>query len=187
MEPPIDLHPKGANLPKASDKLALKGVQDGVVVRAWPSAPRLCRPPPSRLTASCACSVPLRLWCVHPPDRTDTSGHSLFRSASQFCTYSLLISGGAGAGNQGNKKKKLEPADLIKPGTRLKQLMDWLHADGGGMIVLDECHKVRAALGALEAAFVLTAAASPMLCSGPCRLEQTWCSPRVDSACPHPV
>jgi hypothetical protein len=37
MDPPIDLYPKGANLPKASDKLTRKGVEDGVVVRAWPS------------------------------------------------------------------------------------------------------------------------------------------------------
>lgn len=66
----------------------------------------------------------------------------------QFCTYSLLVSGSGAAQAAGGKKGKATPASMVKPGSRIKQLIDWLAPgrddDGGSsLIVFDECHKAK--------------------------------------------
>jgi hypothetical protein len=60
--------------------------------------------------------------------------HRYTKEGVMFCTYSLLIHGsGKVAALQdaaGGKKAEVDPMDLIKPGSRLKQLVDWLDKVG---------------------------------------------------------
>ena len=59
-----------------------------------------------------------------------------------FCTYSLLIHGSGKVSELGARGAAVDPQDLIKPGSRLKQLVDWLDKDPyGPLLVFDECHK----------------------------------------------
>lgn len=65
------------------------------------------------------------------------------RSGVVFCTYSLLIQGGGRVADLGKDGVDLN-ALLMKPGSRLEQLVSWLGEDKHGpLVVFDECHRAK--------------------------------------------
>ena len=65
------------------------------------------------------------------------------RSGVVFCTYSLLIQGGGRVADLGKDGIDLN-ALLMKPGSRLEQLVSWLSEDKHGpLVVFDECHRAK--------------------------------------------
>ena len=61
-----------------------------------------------------------------------------------FCTYSLLIHGSGKVADMAEKGCAVDPEQLIKPGSRLRQLVDWLSKDPEGpLVIFDECHKAK--------------------------------------------
>ena len=69
--------------------------------------------------------------------------NKMTRSGVVFCTYSLLIQGGGRVADLGKDGIDLN-ALLMKPGSRLEQLVTWLSEDKHGpLIVFDECHRAK--------------------------------------------
>ena len=61
-----------------------------------------------------------------------------------FSTYALLTQGTPKITSQLSTTKSEKLLDMIKPGSRLKQFIDWLDEDEHGpLIVFDECHKAK--------------------------------------------
>ena len=69
--------------------------------------------------------------------------NKMTRSGVVFCTYSLLIQGGGRVADLGKDGVDLN-ALLMKPGSRLEQLVSWLGEDKHGpLVVFDECHRAK--------------------------------------------
>ena len=69
--------------------------------------------------------------------------NKMTRSGVVFCTYSLLIQGGGRVADLGKDGIDLN-ALLMKPGSRLEQLVSWLGEDKHGpLVVFDECHRAK--------------------------------------------